>query len=281
MNVGIVTDSTCDLPDEIAAGLGIEVVPLYVNFGNESYLDGVELSREAFYARLPDANPPPTTAMPGPQHFLQAYERLAAAGATEIVSIHVSRSLSAVLETAQLAAKESPVPVTHFDSGSLTLGVGFLAWSAAEMATEGGRVADILVSLQDQRKRTHVVAVLDTLEYLRRSGRMNRVMATLGSWLQMKPLLLMNDGVSKAEKVRTTEAAANRLIGHLQERLPLERVALVHTHALAEAELLRQSARHLLPEGEILSVNVTPVLGTHLGPGAVGFACVSAKDGTP
>jgi DegV family protein with EDD domain len=281
MTVGVATDSTCDLPDEIVAELGIEVVPMYVNFGIESYLDGVELSREAFYARLPDADPPPTTAMPGPQHFANAYQRLATAGATEIVSIHVSRSLSAVLETAQLAARESPVPVSLFDSGSLSLGVGFLAWAAAEAASGGGGIDEIVALLQDQRKRTHVVAVLDTLEYLRRSGRMNRVMATVGSWLQMKPLLLMNDGVSKAEKVRTTEAAAHRLLALLEEKLPLEKVALVHTHALSEVEDLRQSARHLLPEGELMSVVITPVLGAHLGPGAVGFACVSAKDAAP
>jgi DegV family protein with EDD domain len=279
MTVGIVTDGTCDLPEAMVTELGIEVVPLYVNFGHESYLDGVELSREAFYARLPGANPPPTTAMAGPHRFLHAYQQLSAAGATEIVSIHVAQSLSGVLETARLAAQESPVPVTLFDSGSLTLGVGFLAWRAAEAASEGAGVDDIVALLTDQRKRTHVMAVLDTLEFLRRSGRMNRVLATVGGWLQMKPLLLMNDGMTKAEKVRTTEAAAHRLLALLEEKVPLEKVALVHTHALAEAEELRQSARHLLPDGELLSVDVTPVLGTHLGPGAVGFACVSAKDG--
>lgn len=280
MRVGIVTDSTCDLPDEIVDRLGIEVLPLYINFGNESYLDGIELSREAFYARLPSAERPPTTAMPGPHAFVQAYSNLADAGATEVISIHVSRSLSALLETAQLAARESPVPVTLFDSGSLSMGLGLITASAAEAAAQGADVATILSLVSDLRKRTHVVAVLDTLEYLRRSGRMNRVLATVGGWLQMKPLLLMNDGTSKAEKVRTAEAARERLLALLQEKLPLEKVALVHTHALDEVEVFRQSARHLLPEGEIMSVEVTPVLGTHLGPGAVGFACISGQVGT-
>jgi DegV family protein with EDD domain len=274
MTIGIVTDSTCDLPTDVAAALGVEVVPLYINFGSQSYLDGVDLSREAFYARLPDADPPPTTAMPGPQFFLAAYERLAEQGVTEIISIHVSRTLSAVHDTARLAANEARIPVTLFDSGSLSLGLGFLVWAAAEAAADTGTLDDVLAILEDQRKRTHVFAALDTLEFLRRSGRMNRVMATLGSWLQMKPLLKMHDGVSDAEKIRTTDAAMQRLTALLEATLPVERVAMVHTHSLVEAEELRRLSRHLLPDGDILSVDVTPVLGTHLGPGAVGFVCV-------
>ena len=129
--------------------------------------------------------------------------------------------------------------------------------------------------MKEQGQRTHVFALLDTLEFLRRSGRLNRVMAALGSWLQMKPLLKMHDGNPTAEKIRTTEAATQRLIVLLEECLPLEKVALVHTHVLEGAQNLRQKTQHLLPEGEILSVDITPVLGTHLGPGAVGFVCVS------
>jgi DegV family protein with EDD domain len=275
MTIRIVTDSTCDLPEEIAAQHGITIVPLYINFGHESYLDGIDLSREAFYARLPDCNPPPTTAMPGPQMFLKAYEKLADEGATEILSVHISKSLSAVVDTAHLAARQASVPVTVFDSGTLSLGTGFLAWAAAEAATRGCSMTEIVALVKEQGQRTHVFALLDTLEFLRRGGRMNRVMAALGSWLQMKPLLKMHDGNPTAEKIRTTEAATQRLIALLGECLPLERVALVHTNAIERAKNLRRKAQHLLPEGEILSVDITPVLGTHLGPDAVGFACVS------
>jgi DegV family protein with EDD domain len=275
MTIRIVTDSTCDLPKEIAAQQGITIVPLYINFGYESYLDGIDLSREAFYTRLPDCNPPPTTAMPGPQMFLKAYEKLADEGATEILSVHISKSLSAVVDAAHLAARQASVPVTVFDSGTLSLGTGFLAWAAAEAAAHGHSMDKVVALMKEQGQRTRVFALLDTLEFLQRSGRMNRVMAALGSWLQMKPLLKMHDGNPTAEKIRTTEAATQRLIALLQECLPLERVALVHTHALERAQSLRQKAQYLLPEGEILSVNVTPVLGTHLGPGAVGFVCIS------
>ena len=275
MTIRLVTDSTCDLPEEIAAEHGITIVPLYINFGGESYLDRIDLSREAFYARLPDCDPPPTTAMPGPQMFLEAYERLADESATEILSVHISKSLGAVVDTAHLAAHEASTPVTVFDSGTLSLGTGFLVWAAAEAAAQGYSMDEIVALMKEQSQRTHVFAALDTLEFLRRSGRLNRVMAALGSWLQMKPLLKMHDGNPTAEKIRTAEAATQRLIALLEEQVPLERVALVHTHALEKTQDLRQKAQHLLPEGEILSVDITPVFGTHLGPGAVGFACVS------
>ena len=275
MTIKIVTDSTCDLPQEIVAQHGTTVVPLYINFGRESYLDGVDLARETFYARLPDCDPPPTTAMPGPQMFLEVYERLAEEGATEILSIHISRALSAVVDTAQLAAREASIPVTVFDSGTLSLGTGFLVWAAAEAAAQGHSMAEIVALIEEQGQRTRVFAALDTLEFLRRGGRMNRVIAVLGSWLQMKPLLKMHDGKPAAEKILTAKAATQRLVALLQEQVPLERVALVHTHALDRARELCQQAQHLLPEGEILSVDITPVFGVHLGPGAVGFVCVS------
>jgi DegV family protein with EDD domain len=277
MTIRIVTDSTCDLPEEIVAEHGIRVVPLYINFGDESYLDGVDISREEFYARLPDCDPAPTTAMPGPQMFLQTYEELAAEGATEILSLHISVSLSATLNTANLAAQEASVPVTVLDSGTLSMGMGFLVWAAAKAAEEGRSMGEIVALLEEQGSRTHVFAALDTLEFLRRSGRMHRVLAALGSWLQMKPLLKMHQGNPTAEKVRTARTATRRLLALLEEQTPLEEVALVHTHCLDKAEKLLQDSRHLLPEGEILSVDITPVFGTHLGPRTVGFACVSAR----
>jgi DegV family protein with EDD domain len=278
MTVRIVTDSTCDLPEKIVAEYDIAVVPLYINIGDQGYLDGVELSREEFYQRLPDCDPPPTTATPGPEQFRQVYEALADGGATEILSIHISESLSATVNSARLAAQATDsVPVTVIDSGSLSLGAGFLVLTAARAAAAGDSADEIVPVLEDQRKRTHVFAALDTLEFLRRGGRMNRALAAVGTWLKMKPLLRMHDGNPEAERVRTTEAATQRLLDLLGELVPLERVAVVHTHALERAADLLERARHLLPEGDIMSEDITPVFGVHLGPGAVGFACVSAR----
>ena len=278
MAIQIVTDSTCDLPEAIIAEYGITVVPLYINFGDQSYLDGVELSRQEFYERLPECEPPPTTAAPGSELFRQTYERLAGEGATEVLSIHISISLSAVVDVARLGAKETEaVPVTVFDSRQLSLGTGFLVLAAAKAAAEARPMGEILALLEEQISRSHVFAALDTLEFLRRSGRMSRVMAGLGSVLQIKPLLRMYDGNPTAERVRTRSRATQRLISLLSELVPLEQVALVHTHAPDRAEELRQRVQHLLPEGEVPSVDITPVIGAHIGPGAVGFACVTAR----
>lgn len=280
MSIKIVTDSTCDLPASAIAEYGITVIPLYINFGTEGYLDGVEMSRQEFYERLPDYDPPPTTAAPGTEMFRQTYDQLAAEGATQILSIHISPSLSATLSVAQLAAQETQsVPVTAFDSGQLSLGLGFIILTAAEAAAAGRPLNEIVNVLREKTSRTHVFAALETLEYLRRSGRMNRAVASLGNLLQIKPLLRMHDGNPTAERVRTNNGATKRLIRILSELSPLEQVALVHAHAPDRADALRQQAEHLLPEGAVLTVEITPVLGANLGPGAVGFACVSARKG--
>ena len=277
MTIRIVTDSTCDLPAHIAARLDITVVPMYIHFGSESYRDGVDLTREAFYARLPDADPLPMTAVPGPQQFADTYRQLAAEGATAILSIHIAASLSGVADVARVAARESPVPVTVLDAGTLTLGVGFLVWSAARAAAEGRSIDEIVALVVEQGTRTHVFAALDTLDFLRRSGRVNALVAAVGGLLDLKPLLLMHQGEATAARVRTRERAIARLIHLLREQHPLERLALVHTHATARAEELRQRVANLIPESGLLCTDITPVFGVHLGPGAIGFACVSAR----
>jgi DegV family protein with EDD domain len=278
LSIRIVTDSTCDLPEAIVAEYGITVAPLYVNVGSQSYLDGVDLSREEFYERLPDYDPPPTTAAPGPERFRRIYEGLATNGATEILSIHISISLSAVVDSARSAARETQaVPVTVFDSGQLSLGTGFLVVAAAKAAAAGRPMAEIIAFLKGLALRTHVFAALDTLEYLRRSGRMNGTVAGLGNLLQIKPLLKMHDGKPTAERVRTSSRAIKRLINLLSDLAPLEQVAILHSYAPDKGERLRQLVQHLLPAGEVPSVNITPVIGSHIGPGAVGFACITAR----
>ena len=278
MSIRIVTDSTCDLPEATIKEYGIAVAPLYVNVGSQSYLDGVDLSREEFYERLPDYHPPPTTATPGPEKFRRIYEGLAADGATEILSIHISISLSAVVDAAHLGAQETrAVPVTVLDSRQLSMGTGFLVVAAAKAAAEGRSMAEIVALLEELTSRTHVFAALDTLEFLRRSGRMSGAVAGLGTLLQIKPLLKMHDGNPTAERVRTSSGAIKRLINLLSDLAPLEQVAIVHSYASDRGEHLRQLVQHLLPAGEVPSVNITPVIGAHIGPGAVGFACITAR----
>ena len=279
MTVRIVTDSTCDLPAETIARYGICVVPLYINVGRQGFLDGIDITRQEFYTRLPSFSEHPTTAVPSPQKFHAMYDALADEGATEILSIHISVSLSAVVDMARVAAQETTtVPVTVFDSHQLSLGTGFMVEAAAKMAVEGSSVAEIHVELNAQIQRSHVFAALDTLEYLKRSGRMNKYMAGFATLLQIKPILTMYDGHPGTERVRTRDRAMKRLVEMLAAVGSLERIAIVHTHALPKhlAEL-RTLAAHLLPQGEILTEEITPVIGAHIGPGAMGFAVVGAR----
>lgn len=277
MTIRIVTDSTCDLPPSEIARHQITVVPLYINMDDESYLDGIDISRQEFYERLPSCTIVPKTAVPGTEIFLRTYQQLVAEGATQILSIHISPTLSAVIDMAQMAAEQVEVPVTVIDSRQLSLGVGFTVLRAAEAAEAGHSIDEIVALLEDQIPRTLVVAALETLEFLRRSGRVNGLVSGIGNLLSVKPLLKMHDGVATSERVRTERRAFQRVIELASEMRPLEHLALVHTNAAEKAEALWQQAKHLFPDiAKPLSVDVTPVLGAHIGPGAVGFACVAA-----
>ncbi|HNT24884.1 MAG TPA: DegV family protein [Anaerolineales bacterium] len=280
MSIRVVTDSTSDLPAEVVARYQIPVVPLYINVGKQGYLDGIDITREEFYRKLPAFPVHPTTAVPSPQKFRAIYDALADEGATDIISIHISESLSASVNVARVAAQETTsAKVTVIDGHQLSMGTGFLVETAAKMAAAGQALGEILGAIQSQIKRSHVFAALDTLEFLRRSGRMNRFVANMGALLQIKPILTMYDGKPGTEKVRTRERAMNRLVEMLEAVGPLERVAIVHTHAALErVQELRRKAEHLLPKGDIPMEDITPVIGAHIGPSAIGFAVVGAKE---
>jgi DegV family protein with EDD domain len=280
MSIRIVTDSSCDLPQAMVDEYGITIVPMYINIGTESYLDGVTMSRQEFYEGLPHFDSHPMTSVPGPATFVETFERLAAEGATEVLSIHVAGSLSAMVNSARVAAEEwHKLPVTVFDSGNLTLGTGLQVLAAARAAAEGCTMDEIVALLEDQAARTYCFAALDTVEFLRRSGRLTRFQSSLASVLRIKPLLKMNSGEFDMERVRTRKAALARVIELLGELGPLEELALVHTHAPEGAAALGREARYLVPGGEIsLSAEVTPVIGTHIGPGAVGFVAIKARE---
>jgi len=279
MRIRIVTDSACDLPVEIVEEKEITVVPLYINIGDESYLDGVNLTREEFYERLPGYRSAPKTATPSIETFLQVYERLANEGARAILSIHLSETLSATINSARAAAEQfTRIPVTVLDSTQLSLGAGFIVEKAAQLAEVGKTVEEIVTALHDFMKRTYVFASLRTLEYLRRGGRMNFAIARFGELLQLKPLLHMNMGKASAHRTRTNKRARQRLLDWLAEYAPYEKLAIVHAGVQADAEALREQIRSYFPEGgSVPIVQITPVLGAHLGIGAIGFACISKE----
>jgi DegV family protein with EDD domain len=279
MSIRIVTDSNCDLPSELIAEHGITVIPFYINVGARSFQDGIEMSHAEFYEGLPTFESQPTTSVPGPGTIVKAYEALAKEGASAILSIHIGAGLSAMVNAARLAAEEfDAVPVIVIDSGNLTLGTGFQVVKAARAAAAGHSIEEIVELVNDQALRTHCFAALDTLEYLRRSGRLSGFQSTLGSILQIKPILKMNAGNVEMERVRSRKGAIERVKSLVRELGPLENLYVVHTHALDRARLLQQEADELFPaQDATFFAEVTPVIGAHIGPGAVGFVAIEAR----
>ncbi len=275
MSLKIVTDSACDLPVALLTEYNITVVPLYINIGKQSYLDGLEITTETFYNKLPEYTPYPTTSAPGVEAFKQTYQTLATEGTTEILSIHVAGSLSATLQTAQMAAREvDTVKVTVFDSQQVSMGIGFLALTAAKAARAGQSVAEIVEILQDQITRTYLFGVLDTLDSLRRSGRASTVLAGLGTLLRIKPILKLHQGQVSSERIRTRKRAIARLVALVEYLSSLENVSLLHIHAPHQVAELRDKIEHVLPNPDVLTVEVSPILGTHFGLGGVGVIAV-------
>jgi DegV family protein with EDD domain len=278
VTVTIVTDSTCDLPEDVVLRYGITVIPLYINFGPRSYLDGIELSRQQFYEMLPDAEVFPTTAVPGISVFTKSYEDLADRGASEVLSIHISETLSATPQVARKAAEEiEGVAVTVFDPGQVTVGTGLAVLAAAKAAEEGKAVAEIVPLLEEMAPRIHSYAALDTVEFLRRSGRLSAIQYGLSTILSIKPLIMMHDGELSSARVRTGKGCIQHMVDLVAELGPLEELALLHTNAPHKAEKLHREVSHLFPsDNPPLSVDVTPVIGAHVGPNAVGMVAVAA-----
>ncbi len=282
MSIKIVTDSACDVPPELANQFGITVVPVYINVGERSYLEGVEITRDQFYSNLSHYADYPTTAAPAVGTFTGLYEQLTAEGATQILSMHIAHDLSATYNTARLgAANANSAPVTLFDTRQITLGAGLLVLLAAEAAAAGQSVAQIMAMLDEKVHRTRVFGMIDSLESLHRSGRVSWTQFGIGSLLQIKPIMMIADGViSAAAKVRTRKRALTQMLKMVAELAPFERLAIIHVNAQDAAEELYQLSGDLfasLAEAAPMIQGITPAVGTHLGVGAVGFAAVSAE----
>ena len=278
MKLGIVTDSTCDIPQFLVEQHELEVVPCILVMDGKEYVDGKDITREEFYRRLPTlhASRQPTTAAPSMGDFSGRYDSLLSRGCNHILSIHAAGALTSILNIARQAAADFSDRVTCVDSTSLSLGLGFQVLAAAEAAEMGLQAA--LDAIKSAHKRLHVSAALDTLEYVKRSGRIPATVATLGSLLSIKPLIELTNGEVKAiGAVRTTSQANERMLKFLLEGGELEKLAILHTGAEARAKEflneLMQKASQSVPR-DILMVNVTTVIGTHIGPNGLGFAAV-------
>lgn len=278
MSIAIVTDSACDLPQNLVDENHITVVPMYVNIGTKSFRDGVDITREEFYKNLPRYNPFPQTATPSPFDFIKVYKNLAEKGATEILSIHLSPTLSGVMSSAIQAAREfTSIPVTVFDSKQLSLGIGFQALNAAKSAARGFSMQQIIKELENQILNTFSFAALGTLDFLKRSGRMNKTVYMMGNLLSITPILHMHNGVPASDRVLTRRRAFLRMRSYLEKMPKIKIAALMHTHAIQEAQQFWEEVKDILPFGPKLSVEINPVIGAHIGPGAVGLVCITEE----
>ena len=276
--VKIVADSTADLPPELAAQWGITVVPCLVHFGQETFREGIDLSHAEFYRRLVAEPALPTTSSPGPGVFGAVYQQLATE-TDQIVSIHLSSKLSAVYNSARLGAEgiqEAEVAVV--DSDSITMGLGWLTVMAARAARAGRSLKEVVRLLEAARPRVRVFALLDTLEYLRRGGRVSRLVAVLGALLDVKPMLGVEGGdILPLGRVRSRRKAVGRLVSLVAELGPLAELAVLHSRARQAAEPLADRLAAFLPRERMVIAEVGTVIGTHVGPNGLGVACVTAK----
>jgi len=271
--IAIVTDGTADIPADLLAQHNIHVVPTYVIIGGKSYIDGVDITRKEFYDGLPFMDPMPTTAAPAPGEFQQLYSSLVDQGFDHILSIHCSSTLSGIYQAASIAAQAVGDRVQVIDSQSLTLGLGFQVLASAEAALTDP-LERILNMLHGLRPRVRVIAMLDTLEYVHRSGRVSWTKARIGNLLRLKAFIEVTEGkVLSLGEGRTRQKSIERLIGLVRKLGPLERLAILHSNAEKDARQMLVDLNPQLPR-EPLIVNVTTVIGVHVGPNGLGIAAV-------
>ncbi len=280
MTVRIVTDSTADLQPEEAETLGITIVPLTVFFGEEAYLDNVELDNASFYSKLQISKELPRTSQPSPASFQAAFTRLIEEGADGIISVHLSAKLSGTYQSACTARDTLPeslrkVPIEVIDSRSISAGMSLALKRAAEEARQNLRLEEIKAHLIDQFVRTRIIAVLDTLEFVKRGGRIGSAEALLGNMLSFKPIIALKDGeVVPLERPRTRGKAYARVAQIIAESGPLQELAIAE--ASEEVGLQLAEALRSIYRGEISHYKLGSVLGAHTGPGTVAAVAVLA-----
>ena len=278
MSVAIVTDSTAYLPVDLVASQGIRVVPLHVVVGGQQFSEGVDVTTAEVAAALRKFTPV-STSRPSPQQFLEAYEAAAASGADSVVSVHISSDMSGTVESAALAASLSPITVEVVDSRSIGMAMGYAVLSAAEAARRGQDAKTVAAIASSRAQAATVIFYVDTLEHLRRGGRIGAASALLGSALAIKPLLAMADGrIKPIEKVRTAARALSRL-----EELAVRAagvageagvdIAVHHLDSPTRASDLVDRLRTKLPStATVALVELGAVVGAHVGPGTIAVA---------
>ncbi|TPW15090.1 MAG: hypothetical protein FD127_979 [Acidimicrobiaceae bacterium] len=271
--IGIVTDSACDLPQAVADELGIEIVPLTIRIGNEEFVDRVDLTPAEFWSRCATAPQLPETAAPSPGQFEEAYRTLAARGASGVVVVSLSGALSATMQSAQLAARSlaAELPVTVVDSRNCTLGLGMIAADCARLARTGASLDDVAARAIDLAARTRVWGALDTLDNLKKGGRIGGARALLASALAIKPIIEVRDGkVEQGGKQRTRSKALAFLVDKLASYGTVSNLAVLHADCSDVDQFIDMLRPH--HSGDIVVGDIGPVVGSHAGRGTIGIA---------
>jgi DegV family protein with EDD domain len=278
--VRVATDSIADVPAALASEIDIAVVPCQVSWGEEVYWDGVDLKPHQFYDWLAGSPELPRTSQPPISLFVDTYQRLLDVENGEaVVSIHVAGNLSGTVNAAWAAAQTlaDPSRVDVVDSGMVSMGIGWAVIEAARLAKTGATQAQVSAAVREVLPRLRAAAMIDTLENLYKGGRISQVTATLGTVLQIKPLLIIQDGqVEVVERVRTRSRALKRLEAMVRGWAPLEQIAVLHTGAEKLAQNLASLLQDLAPDDGVLVVPAGSALTTHLGLGAVGVCALAA-----
>ncbi len=278
MTIAIVTDSTADLPPEAVRAYDIRIVPATLVVEGQAYQDGEGITREEFYQRLPGFTKPPTTSAPSIGLFQSIYEKLFQEGVTQILSIHVASAFSGIHDIACVAAESFKNRIKVFDSQQVSLGLGFQVLAAAEAAARGLPIEEIVHSLTSLGERVHFYALLDTIEYLGRSGRVHWAAAAIGGFFNLKVLIEIRKGqVLRKGLFRGHRQGFNDLMNYLHNLGPLEQLALVYTTVSNPDEIkqLIESVSSRLHSPPIVTP-VTTVIGTHVGPNGIGVIAVTA-----
>ncbi len=277
--IWVVTDSSCDLPAALAADQRIDVVPLTIRFGEEELVDGRDLTPQEFWARCARSPMLPETAAPAPGAFEAVFRRIAAEGADGIVCVNISSRLSATMQSAQLASEAvaSDIPVRVIDSRFASMGQGLLALAAARMAAQGKDLDDVAGTVEDLVPRTRLLAVLDTLENLKKGGRIGGAQAFIGTMLSIKPVIQVVDGaVEQESKQRTRSRSLRYLADKVKEFAPVEALTVMHGDAPDLDEML-DLLDGITPRADILVGDIGAVIGTHVGPRAIGVTFHTAR----
>ena len=274
MDIRIVTDSSCDLPESVVTDHGISVVPLSIRFGDEEFIDREELSTSEFWTRCAQQDTLPETAAPAPGQFEATYRQLAADGAEGIVVVSLSGALSATMQSAELAARSvaDTIPVRVVDSRTVSLGVGSIVLACARLAADGATLDEVEAAARDRAARTRVLGALDTLENLKKGGRIGNAKALLATALAIKPIIEVIDGqVEQGGKQRTRSKALKFLVEKVREyEGRIGEIAVLQ----ADCSDVDQFVEMLRPfhDGEILVGDIGPVIGSHAGRGTIGVA---------